>query len=58
MILKKTPGETDKPKISFNPDLNNQAQEWIFSRKLNKPSHQIICQFFVLIGKTFRNAFR
>ena len=25
--------------MSFNPDLNKQAQEVIFSRKLNKPSH-------------------
>ena len=28
-----------KWKMSFNPDLNKQAQEVIFSRKLNKPSH-------------------
>ena len=28
-----------KRKISFNPDLNKHAQEVIFSRKLNKPSH-------------------
>ena len=26
-------------KMSFNPDLNKQAQEVIFSRKLNKPDH-------------------
>ena len=26
-------------KISANPNLNKQAQEVIFSRKLNKPSH-------------------
>ena len=26
-------------KISFNPDLNKQAQEVIFSRKITKPSH-------------------
>ena len=25
--------------MSFNPDFNKQAQEIIFSRKLNKPSH-------------------
>ena len=25
--------------MSFNPDLNKQAEEVIFSRKLNKPSH-------------------
>ena len=25
--------------MSFNPDLNKQAQEVIFSRKLNKSSH-------------------
>ena len=25
--------------MSFNPDLNKQAQELIFSRKLNKPNH-------------------
>ena len=25
--------------MSFNPDLNKQAQEVIFSRKLNKPNH-------------------
>ena len=25
--------------MSFDPDLNRQAQEVIFSRKLNKPSH-------------------
>ena len=25
--------------ISFNPDLNKQAQEEIFSGKLNRPSH-------------------
>ena len=29
--------------MSFNPDLSKQAQEVIFSGKLNKPSHpQII----------------
>ena len=28
-----------KKKISFNPDLNEQAQEMLFSRKLNKSSH-------------------
>ena len=28
-----------KWKMSFNPDLNKQAQEVIFSWKLNKPSH-------------------
>ena len=28
-----------KWKISFNPDLNKQAQDVVFSRKLNKPSH-------------------
>ena len=28
-----------KLKMLFNPDLNKQAQEVIFSRKLNKPSH-------------------
>ena len=26
-------------KMSFNPDPNKQAQEVIFSRKLNKPNH-------------------
>ena len=26
-------------KMSFNPDPNKQAQEVIFSRKLNKPDH-------------------
>ena len=26
-------------KMSFNPDLNKQAQEVVFSRKLNKSSH-------------------
>ena len=26
-------------KMSFNPDLNKQAQEVIFSKKLNKSSH-------------------
>ena len=26
-------------KMSFNPDCNKQAQEVIFSRKLNKPNH-------------------
>ena len=31
-----------KWKMSFNPDLSKQAQEVIFSRKLNKPSHQKI----------------
>ena len=25
--------------MSFSPDLNKQAQELVFSRKLNKPSH-------------------
>ena len=25
--------------MSFNPDSNKQAQEVIFSRKLNKPNH-------------------
>ena len=28
-----------KWKMSFNPDLNKQAQEVIFSGKLNQPSH-------------------
>ena len=28
-----------KWKMSFNPDLNKQAQEVVFSRKLNKSSH-------------------
>ena len=28
-----------KGKMSFNPDLNKQAQEVILSRKLNKSSH-------------------
>ena len=28
-----------KWKMSFNPDLNRQAQEVVFSRKLNKSSH-------------------
>ena len=28
--------------MSFNPDLNKQAQEWILSRKLNKLCHPII----------------
>ena len=28
--------------MSFTPDLNKQAQEVIFSRKLNKPSHSKI----------------
>ena len=28
-------------KMIFNPDLTKQAQEVIFSRKLNKPVHQI-----------------
>ena len=31
-----------KWKMSFDSDLNRQAQEIIFSRKLNKPSHQKI----------------
>ena len=31
-----------KWKMSFTPDLNKQAQEVIFSRKLNKPSHSKI----------------
>ena len=31
-----------KWKMSFNPDLNKQAQEVIFSRKLNKPSTVLI----------------
>ena len=30
---------TYKWKLPFNPDLNKQAQEVIFSRKLNKPCH-------------------
>ena len=34
-----------KWKISFNPDLNKQAQEVIFSWKLNKSSHPKI--FFI-----------
>ena len=36
--------------MSFNPDLNKQVQEVIFSKKLNKSSHSkiflIIHQFF------------
>ena len=28
-----------KWKLSFNPDLNKQAQEVVFSRKVNKSSH-------------------
>ena len=31
-----------KWKMSFNPDLNKEGQEVIFSRKLNKPSHSKI----------------
>ena len=31
--------DLNKWKMSFNPDPNKQAQEVIFSRKLNKPNH-------------------
>ena len=44
--------------MSFNPDLNKQTQEVIYSRKLSKPSHlslqtisSNVLQLFVLIGK-------
>ena len=46
MIVKKTSQWTFKWKTSFNSDLNKQAQEVIFSRKLNKSSHSKI--FFVM----------
>ena len=39
-------------KMSFNPDLNKQAQEVIFSRKMTKSSHpQVIYLFLVQIFK-------
>ena len=51
-----------KWKMSFNFDLNKQAQEVIFSRKLNKSSHLNIffnnAPVFCAMAKTFRNAFR
>ena len=37
--LKKINKWTFQWKMSFNPDPNKQAQEVIFSRKLNKPNH-------------------
>ena len=37
--LQKIPEWAYKWKMSFNPDLYKQAQEVIFSRKLNKSSH-------------------
>ena len=37
--LKKISEWTYKQKMSFNPDLNKQAQEVIFSKKLNKSTH-------------------
>ena len=51
-----------KCKISFNPDLNKQAQEVMYPRKLNNLSHQknffnitsSLCQ----LAKTFRNFFK
>ena len=29
-------------KMNFNPDLNNQAQEVVFSRKINKMNHPLL----------------
>ena len=40
--LQKTTEWTYKWKISFNPDLNKQVQEVIFSRKLHKSTHSKI----------------
>ena len=37
--LKKIEAWADQSKMSFNPDPLNQAQEFIFSRKRNKPDH-------------------
>ena len=52
----------DKWKMSFNPNLNKQAQEVMYPRKLNNLSHQknffnitsSLCQ----LAKTFRNFFK
>ena len=53
--MQKIPEWAYKWEISFNPDLNEQAQEVIFSRKLKKLSHQksflIVNQLSVLIGR-------
>ena len=42
--LKKVDKRAFQCKMSFNPDPNKQAQEVIFSKKLNKPS-QILLNF-------------
>ena len=39
MMYKEISGWAYKWKMSCSPDLNNQAQEMIFSRKLKKSSH-------------------
>ena len=37
--LQKVAEQAHQWKMPFNPDLNKQAQEVIFSRKMNKSSH-------------------
>ena len=61
--LQKISERAYKWKMSFNPDLNKQAQEVVFSRKLNKaPQPQITFNnapvFCANWQKTFRNVLR